>query len=359
MPNPVKDKTILLGVTGSIAAYKAVELASKLHQAGAIVDVVLTEAGERFVTPLTFQSVTARKAYTDVDLWGGEGHVTHIGLGRAANLIVIAPATANTIARLAYGFGDNLLTVAVLASNCPVLLAPAMDAGMYSHPATQVNVEILKRRGMHFIGPMLGHLASGLVGPGRMAEPSEIQGHIRWLLGTNGSLNGRKIVVTAGGTREIIDPVRFITNRSSGKQGYAIAQAALDEGAEVTLITTPTNLAPPVGCTLVAVESSADLRQAVLAHCLSADVLIMAAAVSDFRPAHAATEKIKKSSGLSEIQLELTPDILAEVAEQKARSGSPKRLIGFAAESQDLLENARAKLASKHLDLIVANDITA
>lgn len=359
MNNPIHGKTILLGVSGSIAAYKAADLASKLHQSGALVDVVLTEGAEHFISPLTFQSVTARRAYTDTDLWGGEGHVTHIGLGRAAQLIVIAPATANTIARLAHGLGDNLLTVAVLASNCPLLLAPAMDGGMYTHPATQANLDALKQRGVHLIGPMPGHLASGLVGPGRMSEPPEILGHIRWLLGRDGALRGKKIVATAGGTREAVDPVRYISNRSSGRQGYALAQAAIDAGAEVILITTPTNLNPPAGCQIRTVESAAEMQQAVLESSETADVLIMAAAVADFRPRASAPSKLKKSGGLPEIQLEFTPDILAEVAHKKMQTGFPKRVIGFAAESENLIENARSKLESKQLDLIVANDISA
>jgi phosphopantothenoylcysteine decarboxylase/phosphopantothenate--cysteine ligase len=228
MPNPIKDKTIVLGVTGSIAAYKAAEIASKLHQQGAKVPSILTEGSLHFISPLTFQSVTGDKSYTDADLWGGEGHVTHIGLGRAADLLLIAPVSANTLARLAHGLGDNLLSVTALASHCPLVLAPAMDSGMYDHPATQENVEILRQRGAIFIGPESGHLASGLIGPGRMSEPQEIVNGVRWVLGKTGPLAGKEVIVTAGGTQEPIDPVRIITNRSSGKQGYALAQAALD-----------------------------------------------------------------------------------------------------------------------------------
>lgn len=355
----MQGKRIILGVTGSIAAYKAADLASKLTQAGALVDVVLTQSALQFITPLTFQSVTARKAYIDADLWGREGHVTHIGLGRAADLITIVPVSANTLAKLAHGIGDNLLTVTVLASHCPLLLAPAMDAGMYAYPSTQANVEILRARGAILVGPAAGHLASGLVGVGRMSEPVEILAQIRYLFSRSGPLAGKKIVVSAGGTQEPIDPVRVITNRSSGKQGYAVAQAALDAGAEVTLVTTPTTLAVPGGANVVCVQTAAEMLAAVLAESAGADALIMAAAVADFRPAHAAGEKIKKSSGLQAIPLQPTEDILAVVAARKAESGFPRFTVGFAAESRDLIENAGAKLRAKRLDLIVANDISA
>ncbi|NMC80662.1 MAG: bifunctional phosphopantothenoylcysteine decarboxylase/phosphopantothenate--cysteine ligase CoaBC [Chloroflexi bacterium] len=359
MSNPIRDKTILLAVSGSIAAYKAADLASKLKQAGAAVDVVLTASARQFITPLTFQSVTGRKAYTDEDLWGGEGHVTHIGLGRAADLLVVAPASANTIAKLAYGLGDNLLSVAALAANCPLLIAPAMDGGMYSHPATQANLEILRQRGAIIVGPAEGHLASGLQGPGRMVEPLELLGHIRYWLGQQGPLAGKKIVVTAGGTREPIDPVRVIANRSSGRQGYALAQAALDAGAEVVLISGPTSLTSPVGARFVPIQTAAEMLAAVQAECTQADALLMAAAVADFRPQQVAPQKIKKDSGLKRIELEPTTDILAAIAGQRRTGGYPRRVIGFAAESQELLQNAQAKLQAKHLDLIVANDVSS
>jgi phosphopantothenoylcysteine decarboxylase / phosphopantothenate---cysteine ligase len=357
MTNPLHSKNILLGVTGSIAAYKAADLASKLTQAGALVDVILTSSALHFITPLTFQSVTGRKAYTDDDLWGGEGHVTHVGLGHVGDLLLIAPATANTMARLAYGIGDNLLCVAALAARCPILIAPAMDAGMYDHVATQASVKILRERGVHFVGPAPGHLASGLVGLGRMTEPLDILGEARWLLGQSGPLAGKKIVVTAGGTQEPIDPVRMITNRSSGKQGYALAQAALDAGAQVTLITTQTTLQPPAGCQIEFVRTAQQMLDAVMEH-MDCDALIMAAAVADFAPTEMSGNKIKKSQGAPVIQLTHTPDILSAVAKQKAQSGLPRYVVGFAAESQDLIENAREKLKAKSLDLIVANDIS-
>ena len=225
------NKRILLGVTGSIAAYKAADLASKLTQAGALVDVILTEAAQKFVTPLTFQSVTGRRAHTDSDLWGNEAHVLHVGLGHTANLLMIAPCTANTIAKLAYGQADTLLTVTALAATCPLLLAPAMDGGMYDHPATQENLDTLRKRGAHIIEPADGRLASGLAGTGRLPETPELIGNIRLILGRDGWLANRKVIVTAGGTQEPLDPARVLTNHSSGKQGYAIAQAALDAGA--------------------------------------------------------------------------------------------------------------------------------
>ena len=351
-------KHILLGVTGSIAAYKAADLASRLAQAGAEVDVVLTAAAEKFITPLTFQSVTGRKAYTDADLWGGEAHVLHVGLGRSADLLVIAPCTADTLAKLAHGLADNLLTVTALSAGCPVLLAPAMDGGMFEAPATRENLAALVKRGAVVIGPAQGHLASGLSGIGRMVEPAELLGRIRILLGKNGALAGRQVVVTAGGTQEPLDPVRVLTNRSSGKQGYALAQAALDRGARVCLISAPTSLPVPVGADLVRVETAERMKQAVLREIGGADALIMAAAVADFRPMHAAVDKLKKRDGIPQVELEAAPDILRAVADLPAEK-RPRVVVGFAAESRDLLGNAAEKLRSKKLDLIAANDISA
>ncbi len=355
----LSNKRIILGVTGSIAAYKAADLASKLAQAGAQVDVILTGAAQQFVTPLTFQSVTGRRAYIDKDLWGNEAHVLHVGLGHAADLFVIAPCTANTIAKLAHGQTDGLLAVTALATRAPLLIAPAMDGGMYDHPATQENIETLKKRGVTFIGPAEGHLASGLSGVGRMLETAEIIGHIRVLLGREGPLANKKIIVTAGGTREPLDPVRVLTNRSSGRQGYALARVALEMGAQVTLITTPTALTPPVGARLVRVETAKQMLDAVLVESADSDALIMAAAVADFRPKDMAKDKIKKEGGIPHIELEATEDILKTVAKQRAETKCPRVVVGFAAESRDLLENASHKLKSKGLDLIAANDISA
>ncbi len=353
------DKHILLGVTGSIAACKAADLASRLTQAGARVDVILTRGAGQFVTPLTFQSLTGRRAYTESDLWGGEAHVLHVGLGHSADLLVIAPCTANTLAKLAHGQADNLLTITALAAQCPALVAPAMDVGMYGHPATQENLRILRGRGVVFAGPAEGRMASGLVGLGRMLEPPELLGHIRRVLGRDGALAGRKVVVTAGGTQEPIDPVRFIANRSSGKQGYALAQAAIDAGAEVTLISTPTCLTPPAGAHAATVRTVGEMLEAVLAACRQADVLLMAAAGADFRPANVSKNKLKKRDGIPQITLEAAPDILKAVAGLRSDSGLPRVVVGFAAESRDLLANASAKLASKKLDFIAANDISA
>jgi phosphopantothenoylcysteine decarboxylase/phosphopantothenate--cysteine ligase len=351
-----KERRILMGITGSIAAYKAADLASKLTQAGVRVEVILTEAAQYFVHPITFQSVTGLRAYTDSDLWGSEAHVLHIGLAEATDLLIIAPATANTIAKLAHGQADSLLTVTALAARCPLLLAPAMDSGMFEHPATQANLKILEERGVVLAGPAEGRMASGLIGKGRMVEPAELMGHIRWVLGREGPLAGRKVLVTAGGTHEPIDPVRVIANRSSGKQGFALAQAALDLGADVTLITGPVHLTSPVGVRRVDVTTATEMRDAVLSALEDTDALLMAAAVADFRPVKAVKGKIKRRKGPPEVQFEATDDILGLVT---SHGKAPKVVVGFAAESQDMTDNARAKLEEKGLDLIVANDITA
>jgi phosphopantothenoylcysteine decarboxylase/phosphopantothenate--cysteine ligase len=363
----LENKRILLGVTGSIAAYKAVDLASKLTQAGALVDVLMTEAAQHFVTPLAFQSVTGRPVYTD--LWKADSsgglptHIAHVGLGEGAALLLIAPATANTLAKLAHGLAGDLLSVTALAARCPLVVAPAMDSGMYAHPATQTNLKSLQDRGVILIEPEEGHFASGLVGKGRLPETPTLIGHVRRVLGRGGSLDGRKVVVTAGGTREPLDPVRYISNRSSGKQGYALAQAAVDAGAEVVLISTAP-LPAPVGANLIEVATAAEMLEAVLEHIFGAAALIMAAAVADFRPLTVAEQKIKKADNSSEeVELELplarTPDILMGVKMARVKSGYPQVVVGFAAESENLLINARGKLEHKGLDLLVANDITA
>lgn len=357
--NPIQNKRITLGVTGSIACYKAADLASKLAQAGALVDIILTESATHFVTPLTFQSVTGRKAYTDSDLWGDQGHVQHIGLGHASDLIVVAPLTANTMAKLAHGIADNLLTVTALAASCPLVIAPAMDGGMFDHPATQANLQSLIQRGAVVVGPEAGHLASGMIGLGRMSEPVTILGHIRHTLAQGGTLAGRKVVVTAGGTQEAIDPVRFITNRSSGKQGYALAQAALDLGAQVILISTPNSLPVPSGAELVLAATADEMLSVVQSHTRQADILLMAAAVADFRPAHPSSHKIKKGGGVPTLELTRTPDILREISRQKQETGFPRLTVGFAAESENLMANAQSKLQAKQLDMIAANDISA
>ncbi len=377
----LQGKHIVLGITGSIAAFKAAELSSQLSQMGVELDVILTPAAEKFITPLTLQSVTGRHAFTEADLWGGEAHVLHVGLAHSADLLVIAPCTANTIASLAHGQANNLLTITALAARCPVLVAPAMDGGMLDHPATRANLDTLLRRDVYIAGPAEGHLASGLIGKGRLVEPSELIGHMRLVLGRAGRLSGRNVVISAGGTQEPLDPVRVLTNRSSGKQGYALAQAAIDAGAEVTLISAPVALTPPVGAHLVPVQTAGEMRDAVLRESAAADALIMAAAVADFRPSHLAKDKLKTRDGIPQIELEATEDILKAVAARKrspaltARDSDlaakapqpaeqpepagPRVVIGFAAESRDLLNNAEEKLRAKNLDLIVANDITA
>jgi phosphopantothenoylcysteine decarboxylase/phosphopantothenate--cysteine ligase len=349
-------KRILLGVTGSIAAYKAADLASSLTKAGAEVDVVLTSSARQFVTPLTFQSVTGRRAYTDDDLWGNEAHILHISLTQGIDLLAIAPVTAHTMAKLAHGQADNLLTVLALAADCPLLLAPAMDAGMFEHPATQANLATLKERGAHIAGPTEGRMASGLIGLGRMLEPEELFGHIRLALAAVGSLSGKKVVVTAGGTHEPIDPVRAVVNRSSGKQGFALAQAALDLGAEVTLVAGPAHLTTPVGANRVDVRTAAEMKEAVMAETKDAQALIMAAAVADFQPKDQASGKIKRREGVPKIELEPTEDILGHVVKSKTR---PEVIVGFAAETNDLIGYAQAKLKEKGLTMVVANDITA
>jgi phosphopantothenoylcysteine decarboxylase / phosphopantothenate---cysteine ligase len=360
----LENKRIILAVAGSIAVYKAVDVASKLAQSGALVDVIMTESARQFVTPLTFQSVTGRPVYTTMwqsDSSGGlPTHIAHVGLGEGADLLVVAPITANSLAKLAHGLADDLLSVTALAARCPLVIAPAMDGGMYAHSATQANIATLVSRGAYLIEPEEGRFASGLVGKGRLPETSALLGHIRRALGKNGVLAGHKIVVTAGGTREPIDPVRYITNRSSGKQGYALAQAALDAGANVVLITSARDLPPPIGAVVIPVDSAEALLNAVLEQTADADALLMVAAVADFRPKSVAAQKIKKKddSDAPTIVLTHNPDILLAVKERRAGTGFPRKVVGFAAESQELLKNARAKLERKGMDLLVANDIS-
>ncbi len=358
----LQDKRIILGLCGSIAAYKAADLASKLTQAGAKVDVLMTEAAQRFLSPLTLQALSGRPVHTD--MWLADdgalpSHITHIGLAEGADLMIVAPATAHTLAKLAQGLADDLLSLTALSLDCPLIIAPAMDGGMYDHPAVQANREILLRRGAHVIEPAVGRFASGLVGAGRLPETPELIGQIRRVLGMDGELAGHKLVVTAGGTREALDPVRFISNRSSGKQGYAIAQAALDAGAEVALISTTAHLPPPVGASMIMVESAEDMKTAVLENMAECSALIMAAAVADYAPRIVSEQKIKKSGESLSLPLARTPDILLEVKRQRAETGYPMIVVGFAAESENLVENASGKLQSKGLDLLVANDITA
>ena len=353
MKSAVENKQVVLGITGSIACYKAVDLCSKLTQGGALVDVILSRGASQFVTPLSFRSITHRPVVTDMFNSSSEFSLEHIALGQRANVVVIAPATAHTIAKLALGLADDALTTTVLATTAPVMVAPAMDAAMYDNPATQENLAKLKARGVTVVGPGQGRLASGLLGWGRLLEPADLIGHIAAVLGRHGDLVGRTIVVSAGGTLEAIDPVRVITNRSSGKMGYAIAEAARDRGAHAVLVAAPTALPGPPAMEVHHVESAQEMQDAVASSSRSADALIMAAAVSDYRPVATAEQKIKKGSrDTLTIQLARNPDILAETQ-------GPKVKVGFAAETEDLLANAREKLASKNVDLFVANDVTA
>jgi len=349
----LKDKTVVLGVTGSIAAYKAVELASQLTQAGAQVDVIMTEAAIEFITPLTFRNITGRPVVTKMFELASEYSVEHVALAEAADIVVIAPATADIIARIAAGMADDMVSCTVLATKAPVVLAPAMHSAMYKNQVTQDNLAKLKARGFITVGPDYGRLASRGVGLGRLVDVNEIIGVISQVLGRSSDLAGRRVVVTAGGTQETVDPVRCLTNRSSGKMGYALAEAARDRGAKVVLITAPTALLKPAGMDIVDVGSAQEMYEAVKKAVVKADTLIMAAAVADYRPKRVSKTKIKRERAASfTLELESTPDILGEVKGRFLR-------VGFAAESENLMTNARAKLEKKRLDLIVANDITA
>ncbi len=351
-PELLRNRQIVLGVTGSIACYKAADVASKLVQAGAKLDVILTAASRQFITPFTFRSLTGRPVFTDMFTPASDLAEEHVELARRADLLVIAPASATTIARIAHGLADDFLALTVLATRAPVLIVPAMDSQMWEAPATQENVETLRRRGVTFVGPAAGRLASGRVGLGRMVDTETVLGAVKVELAKAGDLAGRRIVVSAGGTREPIDPVRFVSNYSSGKMGFALAEAARDRGALVTLVSTTRALPVPYGVELVEVETVAEMREAVLGACNDADALIMAAAVSDFRPATRGEQKIKKGDGGMVLELVQNPDFLLEVPDTIVK-------VGFAAETKDLLENAAKKLREKRLDLICANDVSA
>jgi len=352
MPGPLADKRVVLGVTGSIACYKALDLASKLVQAGALVDTIMSYGATQFVTPLAFRSITHRAVVTDSFDPDSEYSVEHVALAQQADVIVVAPATVHSIAKLALGLADDPLTTTIVAAKCPLVVAPAMDGNMYDHPATQANLATLTERGVVIAGPGTGRLASGLSGVGRLLETPELLGYISYAMGKDGDLAGRTVVVSAGGTMEPIDPVRVITNHSSGKMGYALAEAARDRGADVVLVTAPTNLPDPALVNVVQVKTAEQMGEAIQGHLSKADALVMAAAVADYKPATAADQKIKKAEDELNIFLAKTTDIL------KSAKGNFVR-VGFAAESQNLVENAKAKVGSKQLDLIVANDITA
>lgn len=348
----IKDKIIILGITGGIAAYKAAELTRLLIKAGAKVHVIMTRGAAEFVTPLTFQTLSKNPVHTDIFSLTQEADVGHISLADRADLFVIAPATANIIGKIANGIADDLLTTSVMATKAPVLLAPAMNCNMYDNPIVQGNMEKLKKYGYHFIDSETGELACGYEGKGRMAEPSDILEEIETILSPK-DLKGERILVTAGPTHEAIDPVRFIGNRSSGKMGYALAKMALRRGAEVTLISGPSSLKPPRGARFIMVESAAEMRKAVMANLKDATAVVMTAAVADYKPVTAASEKMKKGKASLSIDLEKTEDILSDIGKKKGK----KLLIGFAAETENLVANAKKKLKEKNLDLIVANNV--
>lgn len=352
----LKGKNIVLGVTGGIAAYKSAELASRLVKSGGQVHVVLTAEAKQFIGSATFQALTRHPVNESVFADEQDGQIAHIDLADSADLVILAPATANTIAKLAAGAADNMLTAVVLAAKCPVWIAPAMNVNMYEHPAVQKNIHILESYGYQLIGPDQGYLACGWTGRGRMTEPIEMMQKIEAHFSENQSsdlpLAGKNILVTAGPTREAVDPIRFFSNRSSGKMGFAVAEAAHQAGAAVTLVTGPVTLEAPQGVTLVRVTSAEEMRQAVITRFENADAVIKAAAVSDYRPEQASANKIKKQDGPLLIRMVRNPDILLELGKTKKN----QVLVGFAAETEKLEEHAMEKLAKKNVDLLVAND---
>lgn len=347
-----EGRHVVVGVSGGIASYKSCFLVRRLAEAGARVDVVLTGGAAEFVRPLTFEALSGRPVLTS--LWSAGTALNHVRLAQAADLIIVAPATAHLIARVAQGLGDDLLTTLLLARTVPILLAPAMNDEMYAHPATRANLELLRARGVAFVGPEVGPLAEGPSDrPGRMSEPDKILAHAARLLRPSSPLAGKRVVVTAGPTREPIDPVRLITNRSSGKMGYRLAEAAWERGAEVTLVTGPVSLPAPEGVTVVRVETTAEMRQAVEQRLPETDLLVMAAAPADYRPAEAAQAKRPRQEGNLSLPLAPTDDIL------QATRGARKRgsvVVGFALETGDAVAKGKAKLERKHLDFIVVND---
>jgi phosphopantothenoylcysteine decarboxylase / phosphopantothenate---cysteine ligase len=338
---------VLLGVSGGIAAYKSALVARLLNAAGAEVTAVLTEAATRFIGADTFAALTGEPAYTS--LWERPGEVLHVRLAREADVAVVVPATANLLAKLAHGHADDLLTATLLEATCPLVIAPAMHSGMWEHPATQANVEILRDRGVTLVGPATGPLAHGDEGIGRLAEPEDIVAALRGTLGPQ-DLAGRRLLITSGPTHEPIDPIRFVGNRSTGKMGGALAAEALGRGAAVTVVLGPGASVPP-GVEVVAVQTAEEMRDAVLSRFADTDAVVMAAAVADFRPKAIAESKLKKDSGVPELILEPTPDILRELGERRTE----QVLVGFAAETDDLEQAGRSKLGSKRLDLVVVN----
>ena len=354
--NPLDGRQVALGVTGSIAAYKAIGIASSLTQQGARVDVVMTPEATRLVQPLSFEAITRQPASVDMFELDTDGGIRHVTIGRAAEALVVAPATAHTIAKLALGLADDMVSATALSCAAPAVLAPAMESNMWRHPATREHIRTLRERGWTIVEPEVGHLASGAVGEGRLADPDVIVGAVRQLFAREGDLAGWRVAVTAGGTREPLDPVRYLSNRSSGKMGYAVAETARDRGAAVTLITSA-GLQAPLALEVVQVERAVEMRDAVLAALPEIDVLVMAAAVADYRPIEAAEQKIKKHGRDLSMELTLNPDIIEQATERRGDLARPI-IVGFAAETTDLVENARKKLQRKRLDLLVANDVS-
>lgn len=350
----LENKTVLLGVTGGIAAYKSASLASKLVKAGAEVRVIMTENATNFINPITFESLTGHKCVIDTFDRNFEFKVEHVALAQKADVIMIAPATANVMAKLAYGLADDMLTTTVLASKAPKIIAPAMNTGMYENPATQHNIEVLKNYGMEVITPASGYLACGDVGAGKMPEPEDLYEHILRACAYPKDMAGLKVLVTAGPTQESIDPVRYITNHSSGKMGYSIAKVCMLRGADVTLVSGPTSLAYPPFVEVVPVTTAKDMYEAVTSRSNEMDIIIKAAAVADYRPSQIADEKVKKSDDAMSIPLERTDDILKYLGEHKPEG---QFLCGFSMETQNMMENSRKKLAKKNLDMIVANNL--
>ena len=352
----LNGKRVLLIVTGGIAAYKTPELVRQLIKAGASVRCVMTTSAEQFVTPLTLGSVSGDKVYTDLFSLTDEHDMGHINLSREADVLLVAPATANTLAKLAHGIGDNLATTLLLATDKPVIVAPAMNVRMWEHDATQDNIELLKARGVIFIGPDEGDMACGEWGEGRMSEPEVIVEALNIFFGTHAPLKGKKAIVTSGPTREAIDPVRFIANHSSGKQGHAIAEALRDLGADVTLVSGPVSLENPTGMVVVNIESARDM-QAAVESALPADIAVCAAAVADWRVDSEANQKLKKDDqGIPTLSMVENPDILAGLSQPGP--DRPGLVVGFAAETEKVIEHARAKLAKKGCDWICANDVS-
>ncbi|MFF0825665.1 bifunctional phosphopantothenoylcysteine decarboxylase/phosphopantothenate--cysteine ligase CoaBC [Brevibacillus sp. NPDC003359] len=354
-------KRIVLGVSGGIAAYKAAALTSKLTQAGALVHVILTEGALQFIQPLTFQALSHLPVYTDTFTEPDPHVISHIELADRADLVLIAPATANVIGKMANGIADDMLTTTVLATKAPVMVAPAMNVNMYNHPAVIANMDKLTAYGYRFVEPGVGLLACGWIGKGRLAEPEEIVEAVRQWFASDETrqtirekdLQDKHVLITAGPTREKIDPVRYITNHASGKMGYAIAEAARDRGAKVTLISGPTSLIRPDGVDFIAVESVQEMFDAVMEQLPHCDIVVKSAAVSDYRPKHVAVHKMKKGDGPLELELEKAPDILKTIGERKTK----QFVVGFAAETQNVLQHAQSKLERKNLDMIVANNV--